>query len=61
VDLLIANRYKQKIEDVKQWLSVTQWSQKQLSISDLWHVQEKLIQLKLIDNIVSQDKILLGL
>jgi ABC-type nitrate/sulfonate/bicarbonate transport system substrate-binding protein len=61
VDLLIANRYKQKIEDVKQWLSVTQWSQKQLSISDLWHVQEKLIQLELIDNIVSQDKILLGL
>lgn len=61
VDLLIADRYKQKIEDVQQWLSLTQWSQKQLSINDLGHVQEKLMQLELIENIVSQDKILLGL
>ncbi len=61
VDLLIADRYKQKIEDVQQWLSLTQWSQKQLSINDLRHVQEKLMQLELIENIVSQDKILLSL
>ena len=61
VDLLIADRYKQKIEDVQQWLSLTQWSQKQLSISDLGHVQEKLMQLELIENIVSQDKILFDL
>ena len=58
VDLLIADRYKQKIEDVQQWLSLTQWSQKQLSISDLGHVQEKLMQLELIENIISQDKVL---
>ena len=58
VDLLIADRYKQKIEDVQQWLSLTQWSQKQLSISQLGHVQEKLMQLELIENIISQDKVL---
>lgn len=58
VDLLIANRYQQKIEDVQQWLSLTQWSQKQLSTANLKKVQEKLLQLDLIENIVSKEKIL---
>ena len=58
VDLLIANRYQQKIEDVHQWLSLTQWSQKQLSISNLEHVQDTLLQLELIDNKVCEENIL---
>tara|TARA_B100000767_G_scaffold72020_1_gene68542 strand:+ start:74 stop:928 length:855 start_codon:yes stop_codon:yes gene_type:complete len=58
VDLLIANRYKQKIEDVQQWLSLTQWSQKQLSTNNLKKVQQKLLQLELIENTVSKEEIL---
>ena len=58
VDLLIANRYQQKIEDVHQWLSLTQWSQKQLSIANLEHVQDTLLQLELIDNKVCEENIL---
>ena len=58
VDLLIANRYQQKIEDVHQWLSLTQWSQNQLSIANLEHVQDTLLQLDLINNKVCEENIL---
>ena len=61
IDVMIANRYKQKLEDVQQWLAITQWSQKQLSTKEVARVQEKLIQLELIVTKVSEKNILFNL
>lgn len=61
VEQLIAKRYNQKIEDVQQWLSLTQWSQKQLSAVELQKVQDKLFQLELIENRLSEENILFNL
>jgi hypothetical protein len=61
VEQLIAERYNQKIEDVQQWLSLTQWSQKQLSALELKKVQDKLLQLELIKNRLLEENILFNL
>ncbi len=48
IDQMIANRYSQKLEDVQEWLSLTEWSQKQLSIEQVNLVQNQLLKLSLI-------------
>ncbi len=48
IDQEIAKRYHQKVTDVREWLSLTQWSQAQISENELSKVQDKLIQLQLI-------------
>lgn len=55
---MISNRYDQKLEDVQQWLSLTEWSQKNLTEEELESVQEKLIELNLIDNKIASEEIL---
>jgi len=52
IDTMISKRYGQKIEDVQKWLSLTEWSQEQLSEEEVNRVQEKLIQLELIEKAV---------
>lgn len=47
----IANRYGQKIPDVAQWLSVTQWGQQLPNENTIFEVQKKLLALNLIDKI----------
>ena len=49
IDKTLANRYEQKIEDIKKWLSMTTWSQKQITKNEIEYVQERLIDLKMID------------
>lgn len=51
IDRTLANRYGQKLEDIQDWLSKTDWGQKQLTIETLDKVQERLLSLKLIDGI----------
>tara|TARA_R100001369_G_scaffold90596_1_gene129849 strand:+ start:524 stop:1381 length:858 start_codon:yes stop_codon:yes gene_type:complete len=58
IDKMISNRYDQKLEDVQQWLSLTEWSQKNLTEEELESVQEKLIELNLIDNKIASEEIL---
>jgi len=58
IDKMIANRYNQKLEDVQQWLSLTEWSQENLSAKEVDKIQKKLLQLDLIDATVAIDKIL---
>ncbi|GAB5399502.1 MAG: substrate-binding domain-containing protein [Aureisphaera sp.] len=58
IDRMISNRYQQQLEDVREWLSLTQWSQENLSLAQVEAVQEKLLQLELIENKVSSEKIL---
>jgi ABC-type nitrate/sulfonate/bicarbonate transport system substrate-binding protein len=45
----LASNYDQKIEDIQEWLSLTQWSQNPLSAEMLNKVQNQLFQLKIIE------------
>ncbi|MCL6273314.1 substrate-binding domain-containing protein [Muricauda sp. 2012CJ35-5] len=51
IDRTLANRYHQKLEDIQEWLSLTNWGQSQLSPETLNTVQEQLHQLGLLDEI----------
>jgi len=48
IDITIANRYNQKIEDVQEWLNITEWSQDLIEEKTIMKVQEKLIALNII-------------
>jgi ABC-type nitrate/sulfonate/bicarbonate transport system substrate-binding protein len=48
IDKTLANRYDQKIEDVQEWLSLTEWSQDQISESTVEKIQTELLNLKII-------------
>ena len=48
IDALIAQRYEQNINDVKDWLLVTKWSQSLMPENVLEDVQNKLLQLNII-------------
>ena len=50
IDRTLANRYEQKLEDIQKWLSMTTWSQKQITIKEIEHVQSKLHELEMIEN-----------
>lgn len=58
IDQTIANRYDQKIEDVQEWLELTEWSQNNLTEHQLDRVQNKLKELELIDEKVPSKNIL---
>ncbi len=59
IDRTVANRYKQKLDDIKKWLSITQWSQSQMSEKTLKKVQDTLLSLDLIDKKLDTKSILL--
>ncbi|WP_423818992.1 substrate-binding domain-containing protein [Salinimicrobium sp. TIG7-5_MAKvit] len=48
VELALAKKYDQKVEDIEQWLKITTWSQKQISVLEIQKVQEQLLELDLI-------------
>jgi len=48
IDRTIANRYEQELEDVQEWLGLTEWSQENISKSNLNKVQNKLLELNII-------------
>lgn len=58
IDHLISDRFDLKIEDVRQWLELTAWSQNQLTINELDNVQGKLMQLNLISDTLASEEIL---
>lgn len=58
IDQMIATRYDQKLEDVQTWLSLTEWSQENLSDALVEKVQDKLLQLELIEKTVAPKKLL---
>jgi ABC-type nitrate/sulfonate/bicarbonate transport system substrate-binding protein len=49
IDKTLAENFHQKIEDIKEWLSLTEWSQKPLTEKVLNNVQNQLFDLKIID------------
>ncbi|MFN8273570.1 MAG: substrate-binding domain-containing protein [Flavobacteriaceae bacterium] len=49
LDVTLAEKYRQKPEDISQWLTLTEWSQKNISPEVLNQVQNQLWALGLID------------
>ena len=58
IDQIISDRYGILMEDVKEWLSLTHWSQEQLTVEEAENVQEHLLKLDLISNKTQIDKLL---
>jgi ABC-type nitrate/sulfonate/bicarbonate transport system substrate-binding protein len=48
IDVTIANRYKQQLNDVKQWLNLTHWSQDNIEKDTIEYVQNQLLALDII-------------
>ena len=48
IDKSIANRYDQQLEDVQEWLDLTEWSQEVMDEKTVANVQEKLFDLDII-------------
>lgn len=53
IDRTIANRYDQEIEDVQEWLSLTEWSQSVIDDNTIENVQEELLKLDIISKKVN--------
>ncbi|GAB3723508.1 substrate-binding domain-containing protein [Flavobacterium koreense] len=49
IDRTFATKYHQKIEDIQEWLRLTEWSQKPLSEKMLNKIQNQLFDLKIIE------------
>jgi ABC-type nitrate/sulfonate/bicarbonate transport system substrate-binding protein len=58
IDRTLANRYEQKLEDIKIWLSKTQWGQEQLETETLQKIQKQLFELDLISEIKESKELL---
>lgn len=61
IDKTLANRYKLDLQDIRDWLNVTRWSQDQLSGQTIDIVQDKLLNLKLISNKLNSKEYLTSL
>ncbi|MBT8287062.1 MAG: ABC transporter substrate-binding protein [Bacteroidia bacterium] len=48
IDRMIANRYNQSLDDVKEWLSLTEWSTDQIKEKTVENVQRQLKALRII-------------
>ena len=49
IDLILATRFNQKPDDIREWLKLTHWSQQQLDESMLNKIQNQLVELSVID------------
>ncbi len=61
IDEVFAERYGQKIEDIRKWMEITSWSQQQITETDLEEVQQQLLRLDLISNTIDSSCILYNL
>jgi ABC-type nitrate/sulfonate/bicarbonate transport system substrate-binding protein len=57
IDRTIANRYGQKLKDVEEWLSLTEWSQEVIDESTIQKIQDELLELKIIKKTKTYDQI----
>ncbi len=53
IDRTLAIKYNQNVEDIREWLSQTQWSQKKLKKKEFENIQNQLFELKIIDKKIS--------
>ncbi|UGU16187.1 substrate-binding domain-containing protein [Sinomicrobium kalidii] len=59
IDRTLANRFDQKTEDIREWLSLTQWSQSPMDRKTLETVQDQLLKLELIPEKLAYEKVVL--
>ena len=52
IDRMIANRYDQNIDDVREWLGITEWSTEQIDEITINRVQQQLLELGIIEQTV---------
>ena len=57
IDAIISERYQQKNEDVKNWLELTEWSQKNIHSSTVEAVQNQLLKLDIISEKLPYDQL----
>ncbi len=57
IEMLLANTYKQNIEDIKEWLTLTEWSQEKIDIDLLDDIQRQLLELQIIDYVIPASEI----
>ena len=50
IDKLLAKTYNQKIEDIKEWLRLTEWSQEKIDTVLLDRIQNQLVELNIINS-----------
>ncbi|WP_460218973.1 substrate-binding domain-containing protein [Psychroserpens sp. MEBiC05023] len=58
IDKTIANRYDQKLEDVQEWLSLTEWSQDLIDKDTVDTIQNKLLSLDIISKKVDYESLI---
>ena len=57
IDAVLADRYHQKIEDIREWLKLTEWSQTKLNKTTFDKVQDQLVRLQIIENKTSYEAV----
>ena len=57
IDRIISERYQQKNEDVKAWLELTKWSQKNIDPETVEAVQNQLLKLNIISEKWAYDQL----
>ncbi|WP_445457963.1 substrate-binding domain-containing protein [Flavobacterium sp. HNIBRBA15423] len=57
IDRTLASKYNQKLEDIQEWLSLTQWSQHQLDKKTLDKIQNQLYTLNIIEKVAPYETI----
>ncbi|MBP6425480.1 MAG: ABC transporter substrate-binding protein [Flavobacterium sp.] len=50
IDKQLAKTYNQKIEDIKEWLRLTEWSQEKIDAALLDRIQNQLVELNIINS-----------
>ncbi len=58
IDRTLANRYEQQLEDVNEWLRITEWSQSNLTPSEIEKIQRTLHTLNIVEEPFPATKIL---
>ncbi|AUP77443.1 substrate-binding domain-containing protein [Flavivirga eckloniae] len=58
IDKTIANRYEQQLEDVQEWLSLTEWSQSLIDKPTIVNVQKQLFALDIIPEVVGYENLI---
>ena len=58
IDEILAERYGQKLEDIRKWLDLTRWSQNQISENEINEVMDQLVLLNIIQDKKTPEEIL---
>lgn len=61
IDRTLANVFNLKLENVQQWLSLTQWSQTNFTKKEIEQLQNQLLQFELIKNKISYNEVVCSL